>query len=223
MFTKYILAESDRLPPIDPSSLLEYVLGGNGVFVRARRKEVEALIPVARGEIRGLRRVRPYVRIEAGRVPLECTQAVLETFQGDLPRESLAWIRLDDGRWRVVKPRQVQSECAVRPVDPCDPAGADAFLDVHSHGALAPFFSTADDRDETGFRVFAVFGLLDRQPCVAARIGVYGYYWRLDAAAVFVLPDGVQDAWEVMLAEAGGEPVEKEVFDGSSGANRAQP
>ena len=222
MFTKYILAETDTLPPIDPSSMYEFVIAANGVFVRARRKELDALIPVCRCEIRGLQPVQPYVRMEAGKVPLICTQAILSEFQRDLPNESLVWLRLDSGRWKVVKPRQVRDENAVHPVDPYDPDGMDAFLDVHSHNTMTPFFSTDDDRDETGFRIFAVFGLLDKQPCVTARIGIYGYYWHLNAGSVFVLPDGLQDAVHVMLAEAGIEPADMEILSENTDASCTQ-
>jgi PRTRC genetic system protein A len=222
MFIKYILANAP-LPPIDPSSMVEFVVADNGVFVRARRKELEALIPVSRCEIRGLSPVQPYVRMEAGKVPLICTQAILTEFQRDLPNESLIWLKLDAGSCKVVKPRQVQDENAVRPLDPFDPEGVDAFLDVHSHNTMAPFFSTDDDRDETGFRIFAVFGLLDKQPCVTARIGIYGYYWHLNAGNVFVLPDGLQDAVRVMLAQAGMEPAEMEGWNELADASRVQP
>jgi PRTRC genetic system protein A len=223
MFTKHILAETDALPPIDPSSLFEFVIASNGVFVRARRKELEALIPVSRCEIRGLQPVQPYVRMEAGKVPLVCTQAILAEFKRDLPNESLVWMRLDSGRWKVVKPKQVSDENAVHPVDPYDPNGVDAFLDVHSHNTMAPFFSTDDDRDETGFRIYAVFGLLDRQPCVTARIGIYGYYWHLDAGDVFVLPDGLQDAVKAMLSQADEPAEELEVLHEIESTSCTQP
>ena len=36
MFAKYILAETDTLPAIDPTSLYEFVLAGNGVLVCGR-------------------------------------------------------------------------------------------------------------------------------------------------------------------------------------------
>lgn len=222
MFTKYILAETDTLPPIGPSSMYEFVIAGNGVFVRARRRELEALIPVSRCEIRGLRPVHPYVRMEAGKVPLVCTQAILTEFQRDLPNESLIWLKLDEGRWKVVKPRQVSDENSVYPADPFDPDGVNAFLDVHSHNTMTPFFSTDDDRDETGFRIFAVFGLLDRLPCVTARIGIYGYYWHLGAGDVFVLPDGVQDAVKAILSQAD-EPAETEGLYEFEDASCAKP
>jgi len=202
MFTKYILAETDFLPAIDPASLYEFVIAGNGVFVRARRNGLEAMIPISTCEIRGLQAVKPYVRLEAGRIPLICTQTILTEFQSDLPNESLFWVRLEDKKWKVIKPRQIADENSVHPVDPFDPAGADALLDVHSHNTMEPFFSTDDDKDETGFRIFAVFGLLDTQPCVMARVGIYGYCWSLDASDVFVLPEGVRDIVAFRLAQA---------------------
>jgi PRTRC genetic system protein A len=211
VFTKYILAETDTLPAIGPTSLYEFVIAGNGVFVRARRCGLEAMIPISTCKIRGLKAVKPYVRLEAGRIPLVCTQTILAEFQSDLPNESLFWVRLEDKKWKVIKPRQIADENSVHPVDPFDPAGATALLDVHSHNTMEPFFSTNDDKDETGFRIFAVFGLLDTQPCVMARVGIYGYCWRLDAGDVFVLPEGVIDVVALKLEQAATLAAELEV------------
>jgi PRTRC genetic system protein A len=213
MFTKYILAETDTLPAIDPACLYEFVMASNGVFVRARRCGLEAMIPVSTCEIRGLKAVKPYVRVEAGKIPLICTQTILAEFQRDLPNESLIWVKLEEKKWRVIKPEQIADENSVRPVDPFDPASIAALVDVHSHDTMEPFFSTDDDRDETGFRIFAVFGLLDTQPCVMARVGIYGYYWRLDAGDVFVLPEGVRDFAGLRLEQAAMLVAEMEVED----------
>ena len=214
IFTKYILAETDTLPAINPASLYEFVIAGNGVFVRARRNGLEAMIPISTCEIRGLQPVEPYVRLEAGKIPLVCTQAILAEFQSDLPYESLVWVRLEDKKWKVIKPSQIADENSVHPEDPFDPAGIAAFVDVHSHDTMEPFFSTEDDKDEIGFRIFAVFGLLDAQPCVMARIGIYGYCWNLAAGDVFVLPDGVKDITELKLEQAAELAAEMEVKDG---------
>ena len=105
MFIKHLFGRcTTLLPPIDPTNLFEFVIAGNGVFVRARRNELEAMIPVSRCEIRGLQEVRPYVRMEAGKVPLILTQAILDEFQQDMPNESLIWLKHANGSWKVVKP-----------------------------------------------------------------------------------------------------------------------
>jgi acylphosphatase len=57
---------------------------------------------------------------------------------------------------------------------------------------------------------------------VTARIGIYGYYWHLDAGDVFVLPDGLQDAVKAMLSLAD-EPAETEGLDESEDASCAKP
>jgi PRTRC genetic system protein A len=211
MFTKYILAETELIPAIDPTNLYEFVIASNGVFVRARRCGLEAMIPISMCEIRGLRPVKPYVRLDGGKIPLICTQAILAEFQSDLPNESLVWVRLEDKKWKVIKPRQIANENSVHPADPFDPGGIAALVDVHSHDTMEPFFSTDDDKDETGFRIFAVFGLLDSQPCVMARIGIYGYCWHLAAGDVFVLPDSVIDIAELRLKQAALLTAEMEV------------
>ena len=214
VFTKYILAETNTLPAINPTSLYEFVIAGNGVFVRAHRCGLEAMIPISMCEIRGLQPVEPYVRLEAGKIPMICTQAILAEFQSDLPNESLVWVRVEDKKWKVIKPEQIADENSVHPVDPFDPAGIAALVDVHSHDTMEPFFSTKDDKDETGFRIFAVFGLLDTQPCVMARVGIYGYCWQLNAGDVFVLPDGVKDITGLRLEQATMLAAEMEVRDG---------
>jgi PRTRC genetic system protein A len=213
IFTKYILAETELLPAIDPTSLYEFVIAGNGLFVRARRNGLEAMIPISTCEIRGLKAVKPYMRLESGKIPLICTQTILAEFQSDLPNESLFWVRLEEKKWKVIKPRQIADENSVHPVDPFDPAGAAALMDVHSHNTMEPFFSIDDDKDETGFRIFAVFGMLDTQPCVMARVGIYGYCWRLDAGDVFILPEGVKDIVALRLEQAATLAAEMEVED----------
>jgi len=50
-------------------------------------------------------------------------------------------------------------------------------LDIHSHGATSAFFSTTDNQDEQGLRLYAVVGKLDSLiPEVKLRVGVYGYF-----------------------------------------------
>jgi acylphosphatase len=56
---------------------------------------------------------------------------------------------------------------------------------------------------------------------VTARIGIYGYYWHLDAGDVFILPDGVQDAVKAMLSQAD-EPAEMEALHEFEDASRAK-
>ena len=67
-------------------------------------------------------------------------------------------------------------------------------LEIHSHGPHPAVFSSTDNRDEQGLRLYGVVGRLGTErPEVALRVGAYGHF----------LPV----AWET-------------VFDGDSGAFR---
>jgi hypothetical protein len=52
-----------------------------------------------------------------------------------------------------------------------------------------------------------------------ARVGIYGYYWRLDAGDVFVLPSGVEDVFALRLEQAAQCAAEMEVNNGEIAAN----
>jgi hypothetical protein len=60
-------------------------------------------------------------------------------------------------------------------------------LDIHSHTDGVPAqFSPTDNRDEQGFRLYAVVGdLRNLCPTVELRLGVYGYFLPLSRDEVF--------------------------------------
>jgi hypothetical protein len=63
---------------------------------------------------------------------------------------------------------------------------------------MRPFFSRTDDRDETGFRIYAVIGDINFHsnvpPSIRVRVGVYGHFWPIPAASIFNLPSFLRDA-----------------------------
>jgi hypothetical protein len=60
---------------------------------------------------------------------------------------------------------------------------------------LDPFFSRTDNKDEQGFRVFAVIGKVNEQPEIRVRVGVYGNYRNIPASMIFELPGEIRDAY----------------------------
>jgi hypothetical protein len=60
---------------------------------------------------------------------------------------------------------------------------------------MDPFFSPTDNRDEQGFRIFAVIGKVNEKPEIRVRVGVYGNYWNIPADMVFDLPEEIRDAY----------------------------
>ncbi|GAI12240.1 unnamed protein product, partial [marine sediment metagenome] len=44
--------------------------------------------------------------------------------------------------------------------------GDQVVVDLHSHGDMTPWFSTTDNKDDLGLKVYGVFGKLDKTPQV---------------------------------------------------------
>lgn len=194
MFVTHIFATQPALPAIPPG-LYQYVVGDNGVFVRASRPGLEAMVPVLTlfERVRGLAEVQPYVKLTCP-VPRYMTEHLfLHAWRERRRGEVLYYLKANP--WYLWKPEQVQSPGGVHPVNPYA-AGADTLLEVHSHHSMAAFFSHTDNRDErAGFRLFAVLGKLDqRRPEMRVRVGIYGHFWEIPAEWVFDLPSFAVDA-----------------------------
>lgn len=191
MFIDYLVAKGGLLPPVG-QCLYEYVIAGNGVFVRAKRAGLEAMIPVALKHINGLDFVVPYVRLES-KVPEVLLRRALLWSVDAMPNEALFWFGLDGNTWTIKRPQQQRTRTSVRPMDAHDGFGAGALIDMHSHNVMAPFFSTTDNKDETGFRIYVVVGSINVRsqlpPKLKVRVGVYGHFWEVAAVDVFCLPE----------------------------------
>jgi PRTRC genetic system protein A len=186
----YVVRPDGSLPEMS-DCLYAYLLAGNGLFVRAKRPGLEALIPVLPGRIAGLPALTPQVNI-ARRVPRHLLLAALNWSKEALPNEALFWFNLGE-KWSVYMPPQRRGKGRVVPLDPNDRKGTSALVDLHSHARMTPFFSPADDRDERGFRLYAVLGNLHRTPTIRVRLGVYAHFYNLPASTVFELPEGILD------------------------------
>jgi len=192
ILVSHIFANDAGLPP-QAGKMYEYVVGENGVFVRAERPGLRACAWVAATPepIRGLAAVEPYVEIGA-RVPACLLEVALGIALDAAPNEILFYMLPDP--WRLIIPDQEQASARCRPVDPYNKASQAALIDLHSHHDMSPFFSRTDDQDETGFRIYAVIGNIHTHPAIRARIGIYGHHWEIPAGWIFDLPDGVIDA-----------------------------
>lgn len=199
----HTLLTSELGPPA--AQMYEYVYGAGGVYVRARRDGLEAIVPVAVCELRGLEPVRPLVDLAYPRVPRQLVEAIVGTSITAAPDEALfyLWFDGDAGRWHLEFPAQYATTTSVRPTDSGGGAVyARALVEVHSHHGMEARFSGTDDADETGFRLFAVVGSLFSRPQIRLRVGVYGYFWEIPAETVFELPDTLECAvWSEVANE----------------------
>lgn len=189
---QHLIVQDGKLPPI-PDCLYAYILAGNGVFLYAKRDDLEVLIPISRAIIAGLPPLEPFVTMP--RVPAILMRHVLHASKENLPNEILFWFNFDHDRqvWNLDTPLQFCRPASVSPVDKSDALGIKALIDLHSHALMEPFFSRTDNKDEQGFRVFAVIGKVNEKPEIRVRVGVYGNYWNIPASMIFELPEEIWD------------------------------
>jgi PRTRC genetic system protein A len=182
-----ILAEDVQLPQIG-DVLYQYVVAGNGLFIRAEDSRIEALVKVAPARLSGLADLVPGASLKVDRVPGVWLHSVLRSARQRLPNEAMYQFIWDGAQhhavthtWRCVAPAQVGTPTALRFAD-----DGQAVIDLHSHNHMAAFFSDTDDGDEQGFRFYAVIGKIDtRQPEIRVRVGVYGHHLPVPAELVF--------------------------------------
>lgn len=190
----------ENLPP-HSSSMFEYLIGSNGIFVRAIRPGLEVIIPVElfTASIRGLELIEPLVQLTPGRIPQQiliqmwkesCIAALAEP-----PLEIAFHIHHAQEQWQLVIPEQTQSSDKCRAIEyGLDSSYINATVEVHSHNQMAAFFSGADDADEGGFRIFVVFGKVTESSAeIICRVGVYRQFWHVPADWIFELPSFIAD------------------------------
>jgi hypothetical protein len=201
----YRLAQ-DPLPPmsLDAPYFLEYILAGNGLFVRSARREMEACFPVAPCIVGGgLPPLQPYLWLNGPRVPANLLMEMISHSSQAMVRhagniERLFFLHLNEGRWSLAIPPQAATAMSVQAtLDALDPAYSRAAIEAHTHHVMKAYASLADDFEELGkFRIFAVLGRIGESPEIAVRVGMWAYFFDFPASAVFELPDGVRDVFD---------------------------
>lgn len=193
----HLLMEQPELPEMPGP--LTYVIAGNGVFLWGRREGLEALISLAPTAIRDLYPVDPFVRIAAPSLPA-CQLAELLALarqardKEGMPLESLFYPSHTPGAgWRLLVPPQERRVARVRPLAGGLADYAQVWWEIHSHHDMSAFFSTTDDADEVGFRLYGVVGHIFTRPQMRLRVGIYGHYWEFPASMVCMLPEGLLD------------------------------
>jgi PRTRC genetic system protein A len=181
----YLVHRDGADPAVPDGKAYAYVLAGNGVFKIAANRHISARIPLATAHVAGLPRLRPHVETLFGRIPGRVLRSVLadarrQSWGG--PREAMYHLVIQEGQVRVLRPPQ-QANAAHLAYTGGD--GVNVICDLHSHHEMRPFFSGKDDRDEQGFRFYAVIGRIFTRPEITLRIGVYGDTYRVPATKLF--------------------------------------
>ena len=157
----------------------DYILASNGLFIKAENRLIEARIPVAECEVRGLAPLETKAVLTYGSIPQRFFDLALDVFLADPGSEHYVAVTGDAG-YHFYYPLQDNNGGSG-----AYEVGNSVVLELHSHGKGSAVFSPQDNRDETGMGLYGVVGRLDTTPVVKLRIGVYGYFKPLSWNDVF--------------------------------------
>lgn len=127
--------------------------------------------------------------LSAQKIPGSLFYEIFRFFRKNPCREAAAQIFYDDkrGAYELHFPKQHADACSVVfDRDMLLEEEKVLVMDVHSHGRMDAFFSSVDNHDEKGTRLFLVLGKIDREmPAWKLRAGIAGNYKELVLTDVF--------------------------------------
>jgi PRTRC genetic system protein A len=175
----YLLSKGQALHG-EPGLFYDYIVAGNGLFIRACNSLIKGTLCISPVEIRGLNPLEEQVELVHGKIPRRLYDLSLSVLMASSEREQYLAITWED-EYRLRMPSQERHEASVK-YDKL----LSSVMDIHSHGHMRAFFSGTDDDDEQGLRLYMVVGRLDTLlPKVELRLGVYGYFASLSVEEVF--------------------------------------
>ena len=197
-FVEHLIAE-DETPPVQAIKY-DYLLAGNGLFIRAKRKEFSVCLPLSRLSIKGLPTVENEIIWHKPRIPSRIWQEILGNarMSGDSAEfkedvYAVYWHE-KNSEWEWKNISKTRNYACVIADDTLEEY-KDAGLEIHTHPANAIYFSQMDDRDEQGkFRIFGILiDINNPNPKVRFRCGIYDYFVNIPAADIGEMPNELFD------------------------------
>lgn len=187
--------------------MFEYLMAGNGLFIRAKRREFSVCLPVCREPIKGLPEVNSGIVWHKPRIPRYIWEQILENARigSDCKnfREDVFVIFWHEATsqwcWKnISKERQWARTIA----DDSLAEYGEACIELHTHPAGAIHFSPADNRDESGkFRIFGILiDIHSPNPKIRFRCGVYDYFAQIPADYISEMPENFLDLNKIELS-----------------------
>ena len=159
----------------------DYVLGAGGLYVQSESPHLTARVLVAPADVRGLSPVSEKLDLANGPIPAHVFELGLAWMLAAPCTERFFAIRWDGDAYRLVVPPQEGTDSSLTYQPPTG-----VIAEFHSHGRHSAFFSSTDDGDEQGFRVYGVVGRVDTpEPELTLRVGIYGHFAPLHWSQVF--------------------------------------
>ena len=200
MFDNLVTYHVHKCDPLPANNALayQYILAGNGLFIRAETHFFEAILPIASCTVRGLASLRRHFRLKVPRIPARLLDTILTDARrarqpGGGLNEVLYQFHHHGQTVQVKKPAQQATAVSVSTTEGNDKC---ILCDLHSHGNMRAFFSQTDNADEQAAKVYAVIGKLDSVPEIRLRVGVYGYWMALPLTAVFTDSGPFKDVYQ---------------------------
>ena len=165
----------------EPGVFYDYVLAAGGIYLRAKNSQLAVTVCIASQEIRGLSPLNEDIQLLHGKIPLYLLNLALSVLIVKPDIEQYLAITWESGYTVKITSQQATAASVTYETLP------DTVLDIHSHTDGVPAqFSPTDNRDEQGFRLYAVVGdLRNLCPTVELRLGVYDYFLPLSRDEVF--------------------------------------
>ena len=120
-------------------------------------------------------------------IPIELLLDIINLFSEEPTKEKAAQIFWNGKEYELYVPEQVVTESSVEfKRNKQLEAEKDLVMDIHSHACYPAFFSSIDNEDEKGTRLYMVIGNLDKdRHSIAARVGIKGIFRELDPFSFF--------------------------------------
>jgi len=185
---KFLFAQNQPIT----APLYEISIAQNGVFKRASRREMTAVLELSAFAVK-----IPELAIEEARVELA------EKFPALIFAEILAHARNSTDAtnftenlyavcrdnesggyfWKEISHSRSFGSTIARDDDP---AYQNAVLEIHTHPPGCREFSASDDRDESGkFRLFGILvDIHSVQPAIRLRVGIYDSFWEIPVETI---------------------------------------
>jgi len=167
-------------PEGEPGLFYDYILAGNGLFIRGASPLLKASLLVSPAWVRGLAPLKEELELPHGKIPVRLYDLALSIFMARNDEEQYLAITWEN-EYRLRMPAQERSSASVTYENLLS-----CVMDIHSHHRMSAWFSGQDNADEQGLRLYMVVGRLDTLvPEVEIRLGVYGYFAPLELRDVF--------------------------------------
>ena len=178
------------------AAMYEYLMAAGGVFIRAKRREFTACLPLCEKKINSLPEVTSGIIWHKPKISSLLWQHILEharTNSGDAGdfREDVYAVywneNVGDWSWKPIS--RERSLAATLAEDRLAEYG-EACIEIHTHPLGAIHFSGADDRDERGkFRIFGILvDIHSETPKIRFRCGIYDFFALIPATYVSEIP-----------------------------------